>query len=149
MRSSAMKLEPCRRKPTLGQRPFMGSKDAVDLARLFKMLANDTRLRLLHALARAGELSVTQLAEALDMKPQAISNQLQKLVDRQLLVNRRQGNASLYRIADLCVLKLLDRGWCLAEESHRRQHEELARPDVPLTARRHNGEQAASLAGVT
>ena len=87
---------------------------------LFKVLSNDTRLRLLHALARAGEMCVTDLAEALDMKPQAVSNQLQRLVDRGILGSRRDGNNIRYRIVDLCVPSLLDQGLCLSEDSERR-----------------------------
>ncbi len=40
-------------------------------AAVFKVLANDTRLRLLHALVRADELCVTDLAASVGMKAQA------------------------------------------------------------------------------
>jgi DNA-binding transcriptional ArsR family regulator len=42
---------------------------AADLADLFKVMANDTRLRLLHALVREGELCVSELCEQTQMKP--------------------------------------------------------------------------------
>ena len=83
--------------------------------RLFKVFANDTRLRLLHALVREGELRVTALAEAVGMKPQAVSNQLQRLVDRSILATRRDGNNIFYRVDDPCVQVLLERGMCLIE----------------------------------
>jgi DNA-binding transcriptional ArsR family regulator len=83
---------------------------------LFKVLANDTRLRLLHALVRHGELCVTGLADVLGMKPQAVSNQLQRLLDRRILAARRQGNSVYYRIVNPCVTDLLDRGLCLLED---------------------------------
>jgi len=70
---------------------------------------------LLHALVREGELCVTGLATAVDMKPQAVSNQLQRLVDRGILGSRRDGNNVYYRIVDPCVPILLDRGLCLVE----------------------------------
>jgi DNA-binding transcriptional ArsR family regulator len=89
---------------------------------VFKVLANDTRLRLLHALARAGELSVGDLATAITMKPQAVSNQLQRLVNRGNLRSRRDGNSVIYRIVDPCVISLLDQGLCLAEDAHARQN---------------------------
>jgi DNA-binding transcriptional ArsR family regulator len=88
---------------------------ARQLMRLFKVFANDTRLRLLHALVREGELCVTDLAEAVDMKPQAVSNQLQRLVDRGILSARREGINVFYRIEDPCVPVLLERGMCLIE----------------------------------
>jgi len=82
-----------------------------------RYLANDSRLRLLHALERAGELSVTDLASEVEMTTQAVSNQLQRLVDRRILVNRREGSRLIYRIADPCVKGLLDLGSCLLEET--------------------------------
>lgn len=80
------------------------------------VLANDTRLRLLHALVRSDELCVTDLAASVGMKPQAVSNQLQRLSDLGILAPRREGNNIYYRVVDLCVRSLLDQGWCLMEE---------------------------------
>lgn len=104
-------------KPELAGRPLVSVAAAGGLARLFKLLANDTRLRLLHALHRDGELCVTDLAVQVEMRPQAVSNQLQRLVDRGILAARRDGNHIHYRIADPCVIGLLDLGWCLLEET--------------------------------
>jgi DNA-binding transcriptional ArsR family regulator len=104
----------------LGDRPLLTPEQAAELMDLFKVLANDTRLRLLHALARAGALCVTDLAEAVGMTPQAVSNQLQRLVDRGVLGSTRYGNYIVYRIVDPCVPILLDRGLCLAEEARGR-----------------------------
>ena len=53
--------------------------EAEALERTFKVLANGTRLRLLHALVLRPGISVTELARAIGMKPQAVSNQLQRL----------------------------------------------------------------------
>lgn len=88
---------------------------ATRLEQLFKVLANDTRLRLLHALVRAGELTVTQLADAVGMRAQAVSNQLQRLVDKRVLAARRDGSRIWYRISDPCVVGLIDLAWCLVE----------------------------------
>src|SRR6516165_4951810 len=102
--------------PLLEERPLLSPIQAGGLAAVFKVLANDTRLRLLHALVRAGELCVTDLADSLGMKPQAISNQLQRLSDLGILASRRDGNSIYYRLVDLCVRSLLDQGLCLVEE---------------------------------
>ena len=102
-------------QPRLEERPLLAPVEAGRLAATFKVLANDHRLRLLHALARAGELCVTDLADAVGMRAQAVSNQLQRLVDRQILAARRDGNWVYYRIADPCVLQLLDLGMCLTD----------------------------------
>ena len=112
---------PCPVKPGAARRPLLGPADARKLTALFKVFANDTRLRLLHALIRGGEVSVSDLARELGMKPQAVSNQLQRLADRGVVANRRDGNRLLYRIADTCVPVLLERGWCLIEEIQTRK----------------------------
>jgi ArsR family transcriptional regulator, lead/cadmium/zinc/bismuth-responsive transcriptional repressor len=78
-------------------------------------------LRLLHALARAGELRVNDLAEAVSMAPQAVSNQLQRMVDRGILGSRRARTSIYYRIVDPCVTSLLDHGLCLAEDAESRR----------------------------
>ena len=110
----------CSPKPVLRARKLITSDQAAGLGALFKVLANDTRLRLLHALVRAGELCVTELAEAVGMTPQAVSNQLQRLVDRGILGARRNGNNVHYRIVDPCVTNLLDYGLCLTEDARGR-----------------------------
>jgi ArsR family transcriptional regulator, lead/cadmium/zinc/bismuth-responsive transcriptional repressor len=104
-------------KPALRDRPLLTPEQAGGLATLFKVLGNDTRLRLLHALARSGELSVTELAGAVGMKPQAVSNQLQRLSDLGILASRRNGVSIRYRIADRCVASVLDHGLCLLEDA--------------------------------
>ena len=96
-------------------RDVLSTDEAGRLASLFKILANDTRLRVLHVLVRAGELCVTDLAAELGMKPQAVSNQLRDLVLARILATRRDGVNVLYRIVDPCVPTLLDYGLCLAE----------------------------------
>lgn len=107
--AAALPLAPAR------DRPLLSPDEAERLAALFKNFANDTRLRLLHALVRDGETCVTDLAEAVAMTPQAVSNQLQRLVDRGILASRRNGNNVLYRVADPCVPVLLEHGLCLVE----------------------------------
>ena len=114
---------PCPPKLPLEERDQMPPEAGHEVARLFKLLANETRLRLLHALVREGELSVSELAQALDMKPQAICNQLRRLSDCRLIDSRRDGISVYYRIIDNCVLELITRGWCLSEESRQRRAE--------------------------
>jgi len=102
-------------RPELAGRPQMDLAQAARLEGVFKMLASDTRLRLLHALVRVGELCVTDLAGAVGLRPQAVSNQLQRLVDRGIVTARRDGNRIRYRVLDPCVVQLLDLAWCLTE----------------------------------
>lgn len=107
----------CPPKPRLSDRPLLEPAQALELMALFKVLASDTRLRLLHALVRSGELSVNDLAGAVGMKVQSISNQLQRLIDRRILGTRREGTRVYYRVIDPCIPDLLDRGLCLVEDS--------------------------------
>ncbi len=118
-------MKPCPPKPELADRPLLSDGQAGALMSVFKVLANDTRLRLLHALVRSGELCVTDLAEAVGMKPQAVSNQLQRLVDRGILGSRRVGNNILYRIIDGCAISLLDQALCLTECAETRREASL------------------------
>jgi DNA-binding transcriptional ArsR family regulator len=99
----------------LDQYALLSVEQSTRLARLFKVFASPTRLRLLHAIIRGGEICVTDLAEMVGMKPQAVSNQLQRLVDRGILSSRRDGTRAYYRIEDRCVPILLDRAFCLIE----------------------------------
>ena len=110
-------------KPTLAERPLLSWSQAGELTWVFKMLANDTRLRLLHALSRTpqGELCVSDLANMVQMKPQAVSNHLQRLADRGILAARRNGTNIYYRIDDPCVVCLLDYGLCLMEDAQERR----------------------------
>ncbi len=102
-------------QPAIEDRPLISDEQATALMRLFKVFSNDTRLRLLHALVRDAELCVSELAAAVEMKPQAVSNQLQRLVDRGILATRRRGSNIYYRVVDPCVPVLLERGMCLTE----------------------------------
>lgn len=102
------------RTPLAG-RALMNPEQAARLETVFKVLANDTRLRLLHALARDGERCVSDLGAQAGLRTQAVSNQLQRLADRGIVAARRDGNRIWYRIADPCVVPLLDLAWCLTE----------------------------------
>jgi DNA-binding transcriptional ArsR family regulator len=102
-------------KPDITKRPLISIRQAIDIAAIFKVLDNDTRLRLLHALIREGELCVNELSEIVDMKPQAVSNQLHKLVNRKIVQFRRDGNRIYYHIVTPCIFDLIDRGICLVE----------------------------------
>src|ERR1700686_3771594 len=108
----------CPPKPALRERHLLSHIQAGGLAAVFKVLANDTRLRLLHAVVRAEEICVTDLATAVGMKPQAVSNQLQRLSDLGILACTRNGKSVYYRLVDLCVMAMLDQALCLMEEAN-------------------------------
>ncbi len=94
----------------------LSDDEATELVGLFKVLASETRLRLLVALADGGEMRVTDLAEAVGLSTQAMSNQLQRLVDRQIVAARREGNNVYYRIIDSCVSETVNAARCLVDD---------------------------------
>lgn len=121
MSQEILKTASCPAKPALHERHLLTPEQAAELMALFKVLANDTRLRLLHALAKSEELCVNALAAILGMKPQAVSNQLQRLVHCGILRFRRNGTNIYYRIKDPCVMAILDKALCLAEDAVERK----------------------------
>ena len=112
------RTQPCRRGvpksiSNLQQRCLLTLAEASGLQSVFKVLGNDTRLRILHALIRSGELRVTDMARTLKMKPQAVSNQLQRLAALGILSSRRDGTNIHYQIINPCIAPLLDLALCL------------------------------------
>jgi DNA-binding transcriptional ArsR family regulator len=106
----------CSSRQPLEQRPLLSFVDAVKVMALFKMLANDTRIRMLHHIVRSGEATVTDIAKKLGMKPQAVSNQLTRLSDTRIVASRRERNNVFYRVSNGCVAPLLDLALCLMED---------------------------------
>ena len=111
----------CSSRPELEERSLLTFVEAVKVMALFKVLANDTRIRMLHHLVRSGEATVTDLAKTLGMKPQAVSNQLVRLSDTGMLRSRRDGNNMYYRVVNGCVAPLLDLALCLMEDDGKPQ----------------------------
>ncbi|MCK6486918.1 MAG: metalloregulator ArsR/SmtB family transcription factor [Planctomycetes bacterium] len=111
----------CTPKADLAKRPFLSKRESADLAGLFKILANPVRLRMVHALVVQGQIPLTELGEAVGLKPQAASNQLQRLVAAGCLAKERRGKSVFYRICDPCVPILIERGWCLLEDAKGRR----------------------------
>ena len=106
----------CEQVESIRSRRVLRPAERKRLAQLFKVLANDTRLLMLHVLIKHGELAVNDLASELDMTAQAVSNQLQKLAALRIVESRRAGNSIYYRVVDPCVTMLFDLGLCLLED---------------------------------
>ena len=134
----------CPPKPKIEHRPLLDGEQARVLADVFKVLSNDTRLRIIHALIRSEEQCVSELANILSMSPQAVSNQLQRLSGWRILGVRRQGNNLYYRVLDPCIDQLLELGFCLKEEGFDRQGD--VNQDHPT---RHRDLHPASLIVIT
>jgi DNA-binding transcriptional ArsR family regulator len=70
-----------------------------EAVRVLKLLADPTRLRLLHALLH-GDHGVGELADHVNARPAAVSQHLAKLRWAGLVVGRRVGTRVLYRASD-------------------------------------------------
>jgi DNA-binding transcriptional ArsR family regulator len=70
-----------------------------EAARLFHVLGNPARVRMLLELARVGEASGTALAAAAGCNLSPASNHLRLLRDAGVVECRRDGNLHLYRLA--------------------------------------------------
>lgn len=83
--------------------------DATELARIFQVMADATRLRIISLLARS-ELCVCDIAAALEMSQSAVSHQLRVLRMMQLVKVRKEGRVANYSLDDEHVLKLYTQG---------------------------------------
>ena len=81
----------------------------MDLAALFKMFSDPTRIKILHAL-ELHELCVCDLACILGLTKSAVSHQLSALKMANLVKYRREGQVVLYSLADEHVKIILDIG---------------------------------------
>ena len=86
-----------------------------ELAELFGMFADTTRIRILYALFEA-EMCVCDLASLLGMTQSAISHQLALLKRAKLVKPRRDGRTVFYSLADSHVRTILDQGMEHIEE---------------------------------
>jgi DNA-binding transcriptional ArsR family regulator len=107
-----------------------------DAAEVFKALASPVRLSIVHALAH-DELSVGDLARALDLSLSVASQQLSILRRLKLVAGRDEGRLTFYRVIDDLVEHLVhdclvhvERGLGRAE-SHRHLHRASHRPRRP------------------
>lgn len=87
---------------------LLNEREALELADLFKALADPTRIRIIAALYRS-ELCVHDLAELLQMSQSSISHQLRLLRSMHLVAYRKDGRHAFYRLVDDHVRDLFRR----------------------------------------
>lgn len=80
-----------------------------DLAELFKVFGDSTRIRILFALFEK-ELCVCELADSLGMTQSAISHQLRILKQSKLVKSRREGKSMFYSLSDEHVRTIIAQG---------------------------------------
>ncbi len=80
-----------------------------DLAELFKVFGDTTRIKILWALDEA-EICVCDIAFLLKMTQSAISHQLRVLKQADLVKSRREGKIVFYSLQDEHVRQIFDQG---------------------------------------
>lgn len=80
-----------------------------DLAEVFKVFGDSTRIRILWALDEA-EMCVCDIAALLNMTQSAISHQLRILKQAKLVRNRKEGKVVYYSLDDEHVRLIFDQG---------------------------------------
>ena len=81
-----------------GSFPELSDQLEKDLVQVFKLLSDETRLRILMYLMREGELHVTALCERLGQSQPAVSHHLALLRVAGLIEARRDGKHNFYSI---------------------------------------------------
>ncbi len=80
-----------------------------ELADLFKVFGDTTRIRILYVLFES-EMCVCDIADSLGMTQSAISHQLRVLKQSKLIGNRRDGKSIIYFLADDHVRTVIGMG---------------------------------------
>ena len=80
-----------------------------DLAELFKMFGDSTRVKILYALLES-ELCVCDIAKLMEVTQSAVSHQLRVLKANKLVKFRREGKVVYYSLADQHVIRILSQG---------------------------------------
>ena len=83
--------------------------ELYDLAELFNIFGDSTRIRILYVLFEA-EMCVCDIAALLGMTQSAISHQLRALKNAKLVTSRREGKTVFYSLADDHVKTIIDQG---------------------------------------
>ena len=87
----------------------MSETELMELADLFKMFADTTRVKILYALFD-GERNVTEICEDVEMTQSAVSHQLKALKNGKLIKSRRDGKAIYYSLDDDHVKTIIAMG---------------------------------------
>lgn len=93
----------------IAQEKMPEETELYDLAELFKVFGDSTRIRILFVLFET-EVCVCDLAQALNMTQSAISHQLKILKQNKLVKSRREGKSIFYSLADEHVRTIIAQG---------------------------------------
>lgn len=86
-----------------------------DLAELYKVFGDTTRIRILYALFES-ELCVNDMAQLLGLSQTAVSHQLRVLKNNKLVTFRKEGKIVFYSLSDNHVRSIIETGMEHIEE---------------------------------
>ena len=87
----------------------MSEEELQDMADLFKMFADSTRIKILYDLFD-GEKNVSEICDDIEMNQSAVSHQLRALKAGSLVKSRRDGKAIYYSLDDDHVKTIIAMG---------------------------------------
>ena len=87
-----------------------------DLADLFKIFGDSTRIKILYALLESRAVRVRHRRAAWDVTQSAVSHQLRVLQSSKLVKFRREGKTVYYSLADEHVCRIISQGMEHVEE---------------------------------
>jgi ArsR family transcriptional regulator, arsenate/arsenite/antimonite-responsive transcriptional repressor len=106
--------------PSDARRPAVPDDLVDNLVKLFKLLSDETRLRILYYLTQRNELHVRALCELLDESQPAVSHHLALLRVAGLIERRREGKHNFYGLKTRQFSTLLDMLFAAMPEGSRR-----------------------------
>lgn len=119
MNTTSAKFRSMKMQPKTTSALKVSGRTINGLAQVFKLLADESRLKILLALAQDGELHVTALCELLQQTQPAVSHHLTLLRMSGLVGYRRDGKHNFYRVEARLVGELLDQFFADAGNGHR------------------------------
>jgi ArsR family transcriptional regulator len=103
--------------------PIRVSEDTIEqLTEVFQLLADKSRIKILLALAREGEVNVSTLCHLLKQSQPAVSHHLTLLRKSKLVGFRRDGKHNFYHLRSGHLCQLLEQLFTESGNSHRQIH---------------------------
>lgn len=84
------------------KKDFLNEEESIDIAEFFKVLGDNTRIKIIYALSKE-EMCVCDISALLSMSQSAISHQLKALRVAKLVKFRKDGKVTYYSLSDAHV----------------------------------------------
>ncbi len=107
----------------MDNKKILSDEMSYDLADFFKVFGDATRIKILYALYKYGEMNVSDMVEVVDMTQSAISHQLRLLRQNDIVKFKKDGKAVIYSLDDEHVSILLEKG--IEHIIHKNGYEEM------------------------